>query len=271
MTNLKQKQELVLTWLSYGKVESKSFESIKQACIALCNQETNFTYQDIFYPLLNCGLIDCIGQNRYAITPPIACCKGKGIYVLSNATQNKSDYIETSFPSIYLTKQSPVDIQTYLFNGTNILSNFPTISQIFECFVSVTNMNNKLIQVDSRSKKGGLASENGNKLQYYFKIQESSVTKKVPPQRENPDALNISIYYERIINDKRNGIYNKQTRELKLLKKGISILLYRVLLIEVLLNRNEPFVENEYIIFPTISPKLVKEINRILCKSIQYE
>ena len=271
MTNLKQKQELFLTWLSYGKVESKRFESIKEACIALSNQQENITYQDIFYHLLNCGLIDCIGQNRYAITPPTACCNEKGGYVLSNPTHIKSDYIETSFPSIYLTKQSPVDIQTYQFNGTNILSNFPTISQIVECFVSVTNLNNKLIQVDSTSKKGGLFSENGDKLQYYFKTPESSVTKKVPPQRENPDALNISIYYERAINNKHNGIYNKQTRELKLIKKGISILLYRVLLIEILLNEHEPFVEKEYIIFPTISPKLVKEINRITCKSILYE
>ena len=105
----------------------------------------------------------------------------------------------------------------------------------------------------------------------YFAIPSSCILKEIPARCINPDAYNIGICYERVINKKVNGVYSHKLRQLKMSSFGIPFILYRTLMLDGLSERQFPIEYNGNVVFPNISSSVVKELNRILCNSIVYE
>ena len=81
----------------------------------------------------------------------------------------------------------------------------------------------------------------------------------------------VDYQYSRVVGKKSNGNYDVEQRKLSVNSFRFPIMLYRVLMVASMLEGQCPYKESGNYIFPGISKSIVKELDRIMCKSIRYE
>ncbi len=268
-----QAQSLFLQWLScFG---FRRYELIRSACENLNKMygyETKNAIYDIFYPLLYSGVVEYAGNSCYTVSSPLLISgKDNQCIVVTMDEANNNLLKDTSIPGIYYYHQAGqlhAELKSvssvYRFNLMDILKKMPCINLVIESFE-----NSPYHTSEQALRKGARLIKSENAFSYYL-INFTQLKKYDIPERvENPDAINLARYYERICNNTPNGYYNSSNKQLSLHASGTPFLLYRVLFINTLLNLQHVKKENDMYIFSSISYNAYKELNRILCNSIQ--
>lgn len=263
-----QAQILIQRWLSH--FEKKSYKSIKDACEYLNTSMHLGIWGNpmwfLFYPLMRSGIVDSIGNDYYAVTPSVVLDFDTHLYELNGMKQSEGLIVGYN----YIDRKN---IRTYhnvvKLSTLAILRSFPTVESIVFKWSNSTQDESILNYHDKHNRAGIAELKNGTTR--YFVIPSSCILKEIPARCINPDAYNIGICYERVINKKVNGVYSHKLRQLKMSSFGIPFILYRTLMLDGLSERQFPIEYNGNVVFPNISSSVVKELNRILCNSISYE
>lgn len=265
-------QELMCIWLS--KYESKSLDAIKISCN---NLDSSYDLQlskspiwTIFWPLVFNGVVEYIGNGRYALTKPliIDC----GVHCFSVNCKPNDDFLKTDFVGIYKSSHIPKinDIKIIKSSAVSNLRQFPSIDKIVDSFPKTLQEESGLEYYNWKTKKGiaKLQKDGTNK---YFSIPNKLYIREIPNTKINPDAFAIAYCYSRAINNESNGIYNKNEKILSIPNFAFPLTIYRVLLLETMKTGILPCIKNNRYVFIGISNNVVNELNRIFCNSISYE
>lgn len=268
---LAKAQSLLYVWLS--RFEKRSLSVISSGCNTLNDildlQSPNPIWS-IFWPLVYSGVADHIGNGYYALTDPLILDYKSHYYYINCSPKIVGKKTEVVGIVLSEHKEEVGSAKIITVDPTSILKNYPTVAEIVDGF-SNTLQDNDSLEFDNWKKKRGIAKLEQGGLNRYFSIPERSYIKEIPSRTINPDAFSIAYCYSRAINDEENGIYRTKDQQLILPSFAMPIMIYRVLLLETMKNKMFPIkIENKYI-FNNISPILIKELNRILCKSLKYE
>ena len=266
-SSIYQAQLLLYRWLSH--FDKRSYHSIKEICEYL-NASMHLEILGnpmwaLFYPLLRNGVVDCAGNDYYAIASQVVLDFNTHLYAVNDG--NFDDKICVGYNRIE--RRDINESHNVLRLSTlALLKSFPSIEEV------VLGWNNSIqdesvLKYHNKHIKAGIA-ELINGTSRYFVIPSKSILKELPGRHINPDAYNIAVCYERSIGNDYNGIYTK-SHELRMNSFGLPFLLYRALMIDGLSIQKFPTEVNGMVIFYNISKIVIKELNRILCNSIVYE
>lgn len=151
-----------------------------------------------------------------------------------------------------------------------ILKTYPTIKDVVDGFPQTLQDESNLKYANSRTRRG-LAELEQNGLTRYFSLPESLYIRELPSRNINPEAYAIAYCLTRVVNGEPNGIYYQKTKVLKMPTFAMPFMIYRVLLIECMAFKKLPHQEEYNYVFENISVDIIKQLNRILCNSINYE
>lgn len=271
-SNLDRAQEALYIWLS--NFEKKSYTSIKQNCDYL-NIAYKLGFEDyavwyIFYPLLNTGVIDHVGNGYFALTSPICYYMGDE-YICTNIPKDLKAR-KTSYVGVYRVKEFDGidDVKVCNFNAISVLKSFPSIESVVDGFPkSIEDLTNAEYY-NWRTRKG-VTKRLRDGVVRFFSIPDTLYQREIPSKNINPEAFSIAYCYGRVINNEDNGRYDSNTKTLIIPAFATLIMTYRVLFLETLLKGKEPKRIGNYYYFYEISKSIVKELNRIYCNSIKYE
>ena len=273
MSNLSKAQKCLYLWLS--NFENRSYNLIRRNCDYLNIQYNlgieTYAVWKIFYPLVYSGVVEHTGNGYYALTEPTAIDFGAH-YALINMPDDTPS-CNTQCVGISLLDKISCNIlpsKVVTFNVAQALSSFPPIKSVVDGFYESIVDIDKLEYHDFKTRRGVAELKEGG-LKRYFSIPEEGYLRQIPDKAINPDALNISYYLERVVNNQYNGNYNKQTRQLHLEAFGLPILVHRVLMLDCLSRKHLPVKTDHEYLYDGITPKVVKELNRILNKSIKID
>ncbi len=260
-----------MTWMVHK--EQANYESIKRFCEYL-NKQYSLNEEHpawaIFFPLFYAGNIDSIRSLYFRVTEPVVVHR-KGIYVYTNVFDQPQDVV-TPFPFIYSSKVMPELTENNVceFNAISILNYFPTAAEIVNTFQLSLVERSSLLFVDRKSNQGVAYIKDSTPKHYCFVFPNSNKILDIPHWGNQPDVRNLAYCYYRSINENdNNGTYKLKDKVLSVKHFGFPIMLYRVLLLESLLEGYTPVKENDYYVFPGINASIVKQLNRILSNSIQ--
>lgn len=265
-------QSLLIQWLTCFNY--RSYELIKSACENLCDiigQEKEYALRDIFHPLFRSGVIEYVGNNRYTLTPSVFVTGKENHCILVTHNPVDDDRLNhTNIPGIYYsayTAELPTilkdSIKTYKFELNPILKKIPCIHEIVEQFdKSPLTIPSSTASVEAKLEK----CDNG--FTYQLINYQEHIKYRVPDRSQNPDAVNLAGYYERILCETPNGYYDADNKQLKLMARRISVMLYRVLFIHTLLAGDTVQKEKDMYTFSAIPYTTYRELNRILSNSI---
>lgn len=269
--NIDTLQRLLHIWIS--KYESRSLESIKKSCDYL-----NYSYDlqlanpiwSIFWPLVYNGLVDHIGNGCYAITDPLIIDCVNHYYCI-NCTP-KVKFQDTSLFGIYKVTSKPLEdcFRIVRTDSVEILKQFPSVDEVVDSFPKTLQDESNLEYYNWRTKRG-IAKLEKDGLTRYFSIPEKLYIREIPNRNLNPEAFAISYCLSRVINEESNGKYYVEKKQLCLPTFAMPFNIYRTLLLESMKVGILPEQKDNIFIFTGISQKVVKELNRIFCKSISYE
>lgn len=268
LTNL---QNLLYVWLS--KFEKRSLENIKVHCNFLNESyKLNLSYPNwsIFWPLVFNGLIDHVGKGYYALTAPIIIDYGTHFVYINHRPNNVKN--RQLAIGIYLSDnlENPRKYSIIKVNPLSILKRFPTVKDIVDGF-PISLREEKDLNYYNKNYKRGIAKLESDGFTHYFSIPEELYMRELPSRTINPEAFAIAFCYSRAINKESNGIYNEENKILALPTFAFPYLLYRTLLLHSLSNGIMPEANGKYYYFKNAPKSYVKQLNRILCKSIIYE
>lgn len=262
---------LLYCWMS--SFEKRSYSLIKEACDSLnasCELDLGEhpTY-DLFYPLLNSGVIDHIGKDCYALTKPIVIDFESHAYIL-----NGPNYVfsQTNLPigwQLVSNGVFPEGIDIIHLNTLSVLKSFPSIDKVVDTWDSSLQDESELSYHDFQNKVGVAELKKEGHTRYFSNPQKQ--LKEIPSHSLNPDAYQIGICLERKLNGQGNGFYDRNRHILKVPKFAFPVMLYRALALDGMAKMSLPCVQGDYIVFEYLSFPVIKELNRILCKSINYE
>ena len=264
-------QYLLYCWIS--RFEKRSYSQIKEACDSLnASSELDLgehpTY-DLFYPLLNSGVIDHIGKDYYTLTRPVIIEYESHAYLLNGPNYNCSD---TKLPvgwQLITNGVYPEGIDVIRINTLSVLKSFPSIDKVVDSWESSLQDISKLSYHDFKNKVGVAECKEEGLIHYFLNPQKT--LKEIPSRSINPDAYQIGICMERILNGQGNGFYDKKSQMLKVPNFAFPIMLYRALALDGMAMLTLPYIQGNHIVFEHLKYPIVKELNRILCKSIKYE
>ena len=273
MNNIIKAQEALYLWLS--SFDKRRYDLIRQSCDYLNIQYDlgieSYAVWKIFYPLVYSGVVEHIGNGYYAQTEPMTIDFGTHYVLINNKDENSSKTKESIGISLFDKKKGTISHQNVIqFHALQIFSNFPTISSVVDGFYESIVEEDKFEYHNYKSKKGVAELKDGG-LKRYFSMPQDGYQRQIPDKTINPDALNISYYFERVVNNQYNGHYNVQTRDLHLEAFGLPILVHRVLMLDCLSRKNMPTKSNTEYHYSGIQYKIVKELNRILNNSIRID
>lgn len=266
-------QELLLKWMVCGE-KKRSYESIRKNCEYLdkayeLGLENNAVWT-LFNPLFRTGVIEFAGNDYYALSPAIAI-EFDGCFIYNSPLPQKKSN-RTKFTGIYRTND-PEDIagiKIVHFNAEKILKHIPSVKEVVDSFsISIED----LTQAEYYHYKGakGLTKRDKEGTVRYFCIPELHYQKEVPGRAINPDAFNIAYNYSRSINGIYSGKFNKQHHMLEMQSFGLPVIIERILFLESMRYGKFPENDDRHKRFFSISDGVVKQLNRILCNTIEYE
>ncbi len=257
--NIQQVQTLFLQWIRQN--QHVRFPQIKDICKYLnvkYDLDNPYALYSIFYPLFQSGLIDYCGDNCYAPSPVF--------YLKANERILTNSITDSGTPTGWLGfKYATANASALSYTPSLVLGSMSTVDKI------VIQYEVGLLDIDSFKKNVGIVKE--PKVQYvnYFILKSKGMLVKIPSMADNPDARNVALTYESILLGKKNYCYAEDSSTLRVYRYGIPILIYRVLLAESLLAGFCPKLDKGFIIFQGISRNTIKQLNRILIKSIVNE
>lgn len=263
-------QHLLYVWMS--QYEDRSIETIKSSCDSLCE---NYDLQydnpvwEIFWPLVFNGLIDHVGAGRYALTEPLILDYGDHYFCI-----NFEPGIKHLSPAIgiYLTGQMPTeqDVKVVKEDALRVLKHFPSIDTVVNEF-SKTLQDESNLEFYNWKIHQGIAKMEKDGLTRYFSLPKKLYIRELPNRNVNPEAFAIAYCLSRSVNHESNGRYNMKAKMLFMPTFAMPFSLYRVLMLETMVNKELPEKLGTEYRFKNIPERIVKELNRILCNSISYE
>ena len=270
-TQITDLQNLLYVWLS--KFEKRSLANIKLHCDFLNESyKLNLYYPiwNIFWPLVYNGIVEHIGKGYYTLTAPII-------------IDYNTHFVYINYmPNCVITKQlttgifwadkleNPREFTVIKINPLSCLKRFPTIKDIVDSFPK-SLCEEKALKYYNRNTRRGIAKLESGGLTRYFSIPEECYMRELPNRITNPEAFAIAYCYSRSINKESNGIYNEESKTLSLPTFAFPYLLYRALLLHSLSFGVMPEINGGNYYFKNIPNSYIKQLNRILCNSIDYE
>lgn len=264
-------QKLLYEWLCHsGK---RSYETIRKNCLYL-DEAYSLGYDSssiwrLFNPLVKTGVVDYVGGDYYAACPKISLARCEHV-LYSNPGEHNIIEDETPFVGLYISKKSEAFSDAKPFDALSVLRTLPSVDRIVDNFPrSVQDLTGA--QFYNHKSARGLTKKLNDGAVRYFSIPEKVYEREVPSRVNNPDAFNLAFCYSRAINGKHTGRYCGESHTLRVNNLGFPIILFRVLLVESMLNGFIPTVSDSTVSFEGISTRVTKELNRILCKTIVNE
>lgn len=252
--------------------EQRSLDVIQTTCDELA-QRLGINRKEpmwaLFWPLVYSGVIDHVGKGYYALTESLILDYGTHFYYVNPKPENYlTDEVSAG---IFLTENliNPHNYKVTKVNPTGILKHFPTIQDVVYGFRDESFIDNNDLEYYSNWEKGLAKRIDGMKR--YFVIPDKYVVKSIPDKTYNPDAFAIAYSYSRVINQEWTGSYVRAKKLLVMPLFAMPFLLYRVLQLETMASRQMPICSDGKLWFNNVSKSTVKELNRILCNSINYE
>lgn len=265
-------QYLLYCWMS--RFEKRSYSQIKEACDTL-NESGELDLgerpiYDLFSPLLHSGVIDHIGKDYFALTKPVVLDFESHAYLLNGPNYVFSD---TNLPigwQLVTNGIFPNGVDVVRLNSLSVLKSFPAIDKVVVSWHSSLQDESELSYHDYQNKVG-VAEHKQDGLTRYFSIPQRHCLKEIPPRSINPDAFHIGICLERVLNGQGNGSYEKTSHILRVPDFAFPTMLYRALALDGMAKLSLPYIQDDNIVFEHLASPVIKELNRILCKSIRYE
>lgn len=269
--NLFHTQRLLYEWLCLsGK---RSYETIRKNCLYL-DEAYSLGYGSssiwwLFYPLVKTGVVDYIGGDSYAVCPNISL-ERNGLILYSAPGGPCVGEDETPFVGLYISTEPESFPEAKTFDALSVLRTLPSVNRIVDNFPkSVQDLTGA--QFYNHKSARGLTKELNDGVVRYFYIPEKVYEREVPSRISNPDAFNLAFCYSSAVNGEHTGHYREASHTLRVNNFGFPIILFRVLLVESMLNGFIPTVSDSTVSFEGISTRVTKELNRILCKTIVNE
>ena len=264
---------LLLKWMAYGE-KKRSYESIRKNCEYLdqayeLGLGSNAIWT-LFHPLFRTGVIEFAGKDCYALSPTIAI-EYDGHFIYNSPLPQKKSH-RTKFSGIYRT-ENPEDVEGIKivhFNAEKILRHIPSVKEVIDSYpISIEDLS----QAKYYQYKGakGLTKRVKEGTVRYFCIPELLYQREVPGRSINPDAFNIAYNYSRSINGIFSGKFYSRQHILEMQSFGLPIIIERILFLESMLYGNPIENDDRCKRFFSISNGAVKQLNRILCDTIEYE
>lgn len=270
--SIKECQRLLYVWMS--KFENRSLDQIKASCDSLSAAKAIDTYNpiwQIFWPMVFSGVIDHVGKGRYALSEPVGVNFGNCCYYFNHIPS--VPYKATGYVGIYVSESKDLDdrIKITTCHPLSILKNFPSVDKVVDSFPQTIQDEENLHYLNRMGKKSGVAELMAEGFSRYFCIPEKLYIRAIPDRSINPDAFSITYCYDRVINKEGNGTYDKKSQLLVMPRYAMPCMIYRVLFLQCLKNGSFPEVTDDSYLFKNIPGKVVNELNRILCNSINNE
>lgn len=273
MNKVDTARELLLKWISSCEGK-RSYESIRKNCEYLDEVYNlnlgSYAVLTLFQPLFRSGVVEFVGKDCYAVSPPVAI-ERNDIFIYNNPA---SPYpgSNTPFPGIFLThsEEEIKDMKRVKFDALSVLKGIPPANEVVDAFsVSVDDLSH----ADYYHYKGkkGLTKRLDDRAVRYFCIPEKMYQREVPGRATNPDAFGIAYCYSCCLNSEKIGCFNKNKGELRMRTFGLPATIEKILFLESMTQGIIPVRELNGTVYQKIGPKVAKEINRILCNIIEYE
>lgn len=270
-SKINKAQGLLYSWMSSYK--KRSYNLIREAC-GFLNESLNLglgdrPVWDLFFPMVFSGVIDHIGKDYYTLTKPVVLAFDNHAYLLNyNARPNSIAGLPIGYSEVDL-DEVPEEIVTLRMNTISVLKSFPAVDKVVDSWQTSVLAEDLLNYHDYKNHVG--VAEHNSGITRYFSIPDKNYLKEMPSRPENPDAYSIGIYYERALSGLGNGYYNRQSKMLYMRRFAMPMLLYRSLALDGMAIREFPSIKDDFYVFKNISHRVIKELNRILCKSIINE
>lgn len=286
MKSQSQIQSLFLQWHKHHGI--CSIEQIRTACANLSKSfdlETDHSLFKIFFPLVRNGFIEFYGNGKYHVSQPVILYYQKeqtavGVNLLTEQKMLLADIEEMREDELGVIrfKISKNHIQDLCMkincdysepNVTEILSNFPKISNVVKKFVTAiistsgeyyevlkhrwrknTNQNLGIFRISEDSHKFYLRTEQGD-----FQIPDLSM---------NPDGRPLAECFQTSVENQEFLFYHKATKILTVNQVNIPILVDRVLRMASLLFQDSVKEEYGVTTYQNITLPTIKQLNRIL-------
>ena len=155
-------------------------------------------------------------------------------------------------------------------DALSVLKNIPSFADTVDKFPKTLQDESNLEYYNYKTKRG-IAKIEKNGITRYFSLPEKLYIKELPAREINPEAFAIAYCLSRQVNDEYNGRYDSNTQELYLPTFALPFTIYRALMLETMESGLLPEVHGSDYLFRFVSPKTVKELNRIFSNSIKYE
>ena len=131
MTNpIYNAQHLLYRWMSH--YEKKSYQSIKEACDHLNSSMKLGIYGNpmwaLFYPLMRVGIVECVGNDYYAVTNTVVLDCDTHLYVVNGG--NEYDYPYVGYKMIDRKNAILSHCIVVKLSTLAILKSFPTIRDV---------------------------------------------------------------------------------------------------------------------------------------------
>lgn len=266
-------RELLLRWMACGE-RKRSYESIRKNCEYLDQSYglglDGYAMWVLFQPLFRTGVAEFAGKDCYALSPSVAI-ERDGLFIY-NSPLSQKDSNGTPFSGIYRTGDSK-DIEGMAivnFDAETVLRSFPSVKDVTDSFPVPIEDLSHAEYYHFRGKKG-LTKRLDDGAVRYFCIPETLYQREVPGRSVNPDAFSIAYCYSRSINGETAGKYDPRRKILRMSSFGLPASLERILFLESMTLGHIPEEAHGYNVFPGISPGTVKQMNRILCNTIENE
>ena len=268
-TDIRRAQALLHGWLSQrGKVR---YQIVKEACEYL-----NASMQlgllsptgSLFWPLIRTGVADFAGSGCYALAPPAVLAFKDHAYAI-NVCEDRSSTPAAGI-SICPVNQLPATPKAQRLSSLSVLRTFPTVQDVAMSW-PVVRLNGAELTYHGRKKLGISKPERAGQVRYFNDPRQRGV-RKMPSVQVNPEAYPVAVCYQNVITCRPNGMYNEGEQILEMNLYGLSVLLSRALMVDGMAAGRFPQEQGRHIVFYNISKPVVKELNRIMCKSINiYE
>lgn len=266
-------RNLLLRWMACGE-RKRSYESIRKNCEYL-DQAYELGLDDkamwiLFQPLFRTGVAEFAGKDCYALSPSVAI-ERNGLFIYNSPHPQKKNN-DTPFTGIYRTVDNKdIEGMTVVnFDAKTVLRNFPSVKEVIDSFPVSTEDLAHAEYYHFRGKKGLTKKQDNGMVRYYY-IPDAQYQREVPGRAINPDAFSIAFCCSRSINGEVAGKYDTLRKILRMNSFGLPASLERILFLESMTLGEVPEETQGYKIFPGIDPGTVKQMNRILCNTIENE
>lgn len=294
-------QELLYNWIYHqnkpirlGRI-MKACEGLMQDEVYSENEYKNRLYL-LFFPLVKYGLVEFMGNDSYSMSPSVIITdKTYTIYTAINLPRRNinelmkqcDDYTINKFRIIRFTsnKDSMLEyckeynIPFIIPDPLNALKQIPSIVSMINILPTkdLTKRPNNYFRIGRGWKTvkdmtvDGIYKHGEDILNTrYFLIHGNY--KKIPGRDTNPDYSFIAQCAQIALNNEKPLVYNQTTEELKIETIiNIPIIVERVLRISSVFKENSVEYKEPYNVFPRITFKMYKELNRIFNNNIRVE